>query len=479
MSEQHDFFLLTDDGQTIPAPLNTSSDPLTLPVAPMHALHIGFTRTLSNEASQHRTYMVDFEADMDDVRRLQWADMLYAVRHDTAEREFAIRGGEVYVPRFVLYQERDPSALSAEKLGAAVEQLRPFRLEIDTVGQLSSLKYHLAHKPDSSSFAFSPTSATSSPSSLPPSPTDVVVRVHASALNFKDVMLALGMLHNPLGLDRLSLQFDPPTALGIEFSGVVEAVGTDVQGLAAGDEVFGIGKQCLANVVRTHFHLVARKPARLSHREAASMPIVFATAYAGLMEKARVVAGERVLVHSAAGGIGQAAIQLCRAAGAEVICTVGSSQKRDYLRQRYGVTDFADSHSNQSWHDDVKRLTDGQGVDVVINSLRGDAIPLGLSLLTVGGRFVEIGKVDILANSPLPMHALLNDISFLSVQLDVLMTSNTSRLQTYLQTVSRMADDGTLQPLVDRVYGCNEVEAAFPLPHGRTSHGQSRHRLLS
>ena len=452
LSEPHDFFLLTDDAQSIPSPLTTSSAPRTLPAAPMQALHVGFTRTLSNEATQHRTYMIDFEADMDDERRLQWADMLYAIRHDTIEREFAIRGGEVYVPRFVVYREKEPDAISPEKLSGNVLQLPPFRLEVDTVGQLSSLRYRVAPQPASS---------PSSPPSLLPSPTDVIVRVHASALNFKDLMLALGMLHNPLGLDRLSLQFDPPTALGIEFSGMVEAVGAEVRGLAVGDAVFGIGKQCLGNVVRTHFQLVARKPARLSHREAASMPIVFATAYAGLMDKARVSAGERVLVHSAAGGIGQAAIQLCRAAGAEVICTVGSAQKRDYLRQRYGVTDFADSHSNASWHDDVKRVTQSRGVDVVINSLKGDAIPLGLSLLTVGGRFVEIGKVDILANTPLPMKALLNDISFLSVQLDVLMTSNTARLQSYLQAVSRMADDGTLQPLVDKVYGCAEVEAAF------------------
>ena len=461
LSEPHDFFLLTDDAQNVPAPHTTSSAPRTLPAAPMQALHVGFTRTLSNEATQHRTYLIDFEADTDDDRRLQWADMLYAIRHDTTEREFAIRGGEVYVPRFVAYKEHEQVAISAGRLGGDVQQMPPFRLEVDTVGQLSSLNYHIAHTPVSSLSHSSSASAPSSPSSLPSRPTDVIVRVHASALNFKDLMLSLGMLHNPLGVDRLSLQFDPPTALGIEFSGVVEAVGVDVHGLAVGDEVFGIGKQCLGNVVRTHFHLVARKPARLSHREAASMPIVFSTAYAGLVDKARVSAGERVLVHSAAGGIGQAAIQLCRAAGAEVICTVGSSQKRDYLRQRYGVSDFADSHSNTSWHDDVQRITNNRGVDVVINSLKGDAIPLGMSLLTVGGRFVEIGKVDILANAPLPMHALLNDISFLSVQLDVLMTSNTGRLHTYLQAVSRLAEDGTLQPLVDKVYGCAEVEAAF------------------
>ena len=449
LTEPHDLFLLTDDAQNVPSAPSSSS---ALPVAPPHqALHVGFARVLSNEAGQqHRVFMLDLEQDTADERRLEWLSLVTGLRDRTVEREFAVRGLQLYVPRFVPFHPQEPDAVPSE--GLSVEEgLPPFRLEVDTVGQLSSLRYHLTPTPSTSPSALA----------LTPAPEEVVVRVHASALNFKDLMLALGMLTNPMGVDRQQLQFDPPTAVGIEFSGVVQAVGAKVSAVRVGDAVFGIGKHCLANVVVTHEHFVALKPKHLTHEEAASMPIVFTTAYAGLIDKARVQPGERVLVHSAAGGIGQAAIQLCKDAGAEVICTVGSATKRQFLTQRYGVTAFADSHSNASWHDEVLALTEGVGVDVVLNSLKGEAIPLGLSLLTVGGRFVEIGKVDMLANAPLPMRLLLRDVSFLSVQLDVLMAGSTAALRRSLRAVAAMAEERRIGPLVDRVFGCGEVEAAF------------------
>ena len=444
LSEPHDFFLLTDDGQNIPPPPSSSSFP-SPPTPPHHALHIGFTRVLSNEAPHHRIFMLDLPPHLSDPQRAAHLHLVQSMRDRTLEREFAVRGGVLYVPRFVPYQVEEARPVGVEGGGQGGGA---WRLEVGTVGQLSSLRYHQ-------------TSPSPTLSLTPPSPTDVVVAVHASGLNFKDLMLALGMLTNPMGLDRAHLAFDPPTALGIEFSGVVLAVGGEVDGVQVGDEVMGVGKHCLANVVVTHHHFVARKPAHLSHVQAASMPIVFATAYAGLVEKARVGRGETVLVHSAAGGIGQAAIQLCQDAGAAVIATVGSAAKRAFLASTYGVTRFADSHSTAAWHADVLSMTEGGGVDVVLNSLKGDAIPSGLSLLTAGGRFVEIGKVDILANRSLPMSLLLRDISFLSVQLDVLMAASTRALQRQLTAVSRMAEESRIRPIVDRVFPCGEVEAAF------------------
>ena len=443
LTDSLDFFLVTDDGQNVPSPPPTTSS-LPAVVPPVHAQHVGFTRVLSNEASQHRVFMLDIERDMAEDLRVQWLALVQSLRDVTVEREFAVRANRLYVPRFVPFHPLDAGPLTPDPPSSP--SLPPFRLEVDTIGQLSTLRYRLTPTPPSHT--------------LLPGPSEVAVTVRASALNFKDLMLALGMLVNPMGLDRHQLQFDPPTALGIEFSGVVQAVGVGVVGLGVGDEVFGIGKHCLANVVVTHQHFVALKPPHLTHLQAASIPIVFATAYAGLIEKARVQPGERVLVHSAAGGIGQAAIQLCKDVGADVICTVGVPAKRQFLRQRYGVTAFADSHSPQAWHDEVMALSPG-GVDVVINSLKGEAIPLGVASLTAGGRFVEIGKVDILNNTPLPMRLLLKDISFLSVQLDVVMASNSAAIHRQLTAVADMARAGRITPLVDRVFGCREVEAAF------------------
>ncbi|CAF1688132.1 unnamed protein product, partial [Adineta ricciae] len=244
------------------------------------------------------------------------------------------------------------------------------------------------------------------PASL--SPTDVQVEVHASALNFKDLMLALGMLDNPMGFDQQTLKYrENSVNLGLEFSGIVKNVGTAAsKRFNIGDQVFGFANHCFASQVITHEHFLVKKPLHLSHTDAVSLPIVFATVYAGLIVKAQLKPGETVLIHSAAGGIGQAAIQLCQHVGARIICTVGSREKREFLEKTYGCTQFANSHSTKEWHADVLKLTDGQGVDVVLNSLKGDAIQAGLQCLKIGGRFIEIGKVDILNHSQLDMNFL-------------------------------------------------------------------------
>ncbi|CAF4377205.1 unnamed protein product, partial [Adineta steineri] len=178
---------------------------------------------------------------------------------------------------------------------------------------------------------------------------DVQVEVYASSLNFKDLMLALGMLENPMGL---------------ELSGIVTNVGLNAsKNFQIGDEVFGFANHCFASQVVTHGDFLVKKPSHLSHTDAVSLPIVFATVYAGLIAKAQVKAGETVLIHSAAGGIGQAAIQLCQHMGAHVICTVGSSEKRQFLEQTYGCKLFANSHSTEEWKSEVMKLTNGEGVD--------------------------------------------------------------------------------------------------------------------
>ncbi|CAF1382844.1 unnamed protein product [Didymodactylos carnosus] len=282
---------------------------------------------------------------------------------------------------------------------------QPFRLEIDTIGQLQTLKYRSFNSPSLS-------------------PTDVQVEVHASALNFRDLMFALGMIENSMGFDSETLKYrERRVKLGLEFSGIVTDVGlTASQTFQIGDLVF---------------------------------------VYAGLIVKAQLKSGETVLIHSAAGGIGQAAIQLSQYVGANVICTVGSNEKREFLNKTYGCTQFANSHSTEEWKLDVLKLTDGQGVDVVLNSLKGDAIAAGLECLRTGGRFIEIGKVDILNHSKLDMNLLLRDLSFLSVQIDILMRSETDKIQQYLQAVNQLASEKHISPIVDRVYELNDTEPAF------------------
>ncbi|CAF4138687.1 unnamed protein product [Rotaria socialis] len=418
---------------------------------PIGAMFTGFTRVWANEATQHAICSIEFDY-LELQEKQMWLNRIQTMVENTSEREFIIRQRKITVPRHIrrILRNTITTAITTTDQEAYVcssqYQKQPFRLEIDTIGQLQTLKYCTFH-PCSSSL----------------SPDDVQVEVHASALNFKDLMLALGMLENPMGFDSETLKYrENSVNLGLEFSGIVTGLGSMASHtFNIGDPVFGFANHCFSSQIITHQHFVVKKPSHLSHTDAVSLPIVFATVYAGLIVKAQLKRGETVLIHSAAGGIGQAAIQLSQYIGANVICTVGSNEKREFLKKTYGCTQFANSHSTEEWKSDVQKLTNGQGADVVLNSLKGDAIKAGLECLKTGGRFIEIGKVDMLNHSILDMNLLLRDLSFLSVQLDILMQSQTDKIQQYLQAVMKLASEKQISPIVDCIYELKDTELAF------------------
>lgn len=215
----------------------------------------------------------------------------------------------------------------------------------------------------------------------PLAPDHVRIRVEATGLNFRDVLNLLGRYPGDAG------------PLGSECAGIVEAVGDAVTGLRPGDPVLAITPRGFCSVVDAPAHLVVRRPAGMPPGEAATIPIAFLTADWALHEVGRLRAGERVLIHAAAGGVGLAAVQLARAAGAEVYATAGSPRKRALLR-RLGVAGVYDSRT-VSFRDELLRDTGGAGVDIVLNSLTGDAIEASVDVLAAGGRFLEIGRTGV------------------------------------------------------------------------------------
>ena len=190
---------------------------------------------------------------------------------------------------------------------------------------------------------------------------EVEICVHVTGLNFRDVLMAMGVYPG---------EADP---LGIECAGRIESVGEGVEHFQVGDEVIAIADGCFSTFAVTDARLVALKPKRLNFDEAATIPGAFLTADYTLHKIAAIAASERILIHAAAGGVGMAAIQLARRAGAEVFATAGSPQKRDYLKS-LGIQHVFDSRSLE-FASEVMALTHGRGVDVVLNSLAGDFIP--------------------------------------------------------------------------------------------------------
>jgi len=232
-----------------------------------------------------------------------------------------------------------------------------------------------------------------------PGPGEVEIAVEATGLNFRDVLGVLGLYPGDPGL------------LGGECAGRVSAVGAGVTHVRPGDDVLAVASGSFASHVVTRADFVQPRPAGMSAEEGASFPIAFITAEFCLSHLAAMRAGDCVLIHAAAGGVGMAAVKLAKRAGAEVVATAGSEWKRELLRSM-GVTHVLDSRS-ACFADEIMALTNGRGVDLILNSLSGELIEASFRVLARGGRFVEIGKRGI--KDPQWVRSLNRDLRYFIV----------------------------------------------------------------
>jgi NADPH:quinone reductase-like Zn-dependent oxidoreductase/acyl carrier protein len=229
--------------------------------------------------------------------------------------------------------------------------------------------------------------------------------------------------------------------------------------LAPGDEVLAAAPFSFGSFVTTTAELVVPKPEGVSLEEAATVPIAFLTAHYALNHLGRLSEGERVLIHSATGGVGLAAIQLARRAGAEIFATAGTEEKRNLLRS-LGIEHVMDSRT-LAFADQVLEATEGRGVDVVLNSLAGEAIHKGLAILADDGRFLEIGKRDIYQNSRLGLRPFRKNLSFMGIDLDRAFRDRPRLLARLFEELMEGFQDGSLTPLCHRVFPMANVVGAF------------------
>nr|WP_255503193.1 type I polyketide synthase [Mycolicibacterium sp. CR10] len=269
---------------------------------------------------------------------------------------------------------------------------------------------------------------------VPPGPGQIEVAVSASSINFADVLVAFGRYPS----------FDGTLPqLGTDFTGVVTAVGPDVTLLRVGDHVGGVcADGCWSTFITSDASRAVALPAGLDDEQAAAVTTAHATAWYGLQDLARIRSGDKVLIHSGTGGVGQAAIAIARAAGAEIFATAGSEQRRQVLRDM-GIERVYDSRSLE-FADRIRQDTDGYGVDIVLNSVSGAAQRAGLELLAHGGRFVEIGKRDIYGDTRLGLFPFRRNLAFYAVDLGLLAYSDPDRFRDLLSTVYQQIADGVL-----------------------------------
>ncbi len=379
---------------------------------PVQAAAWGFGAALALEQPELNVICVDLDADAAAGDQTLFEEIARGA-HD--EPRVAFRQQTRYVARLERGQAGDTPLLAGDQ---------PFTLTIADRGVLDNLTFQAAER-------------------RAPGPDEIEIRVHAAGLNFRDVLNALGMYPGDAGL------------LGNECAGEVVAVGAQVRHVRVGDPVMGIAYGTFSRYVTAPAALAVRIPASLSYEEAATIPVTFLTALYGLQHLAGLKAGDRVLIHAAAGGVGMAAVQLALRAGAEVFGTAGSDAKREFLA-RLGVQHRLNSRT-LDFAEQIMAHTGG--VDIVLNSLTGDFIPASLSALASGGHFLEIGKAGIWDAEQ--MRAARPDAHYAVIYLGDVCKDQPDLIQAMLREIVQGLEDGSLKPLPRTVFPLREAVAAF------------------
>lgn len=404
----------------------------------------GFARTLRSERAikfvtldlDQNQILSDYESAMA-VSKVFQASFDPNVTASEIDMEYAERKGIMYIPRLIKDDEMNRFIAQETKVRRREVQFfaqedRPLRMTISDPGSLDSLVF-----------------VDDSVQATPLGGDEIEVEVMAIGMNFKDVMIAIGQL--------------PSANLGQECSGIVSAVGNNVSEFAVDDRVS-------ITTVGT-FSTYARCPATSAHKMAEDMsfevastiPIVFCTAYYSLIDLGRLEKDETVLIHAAAGGVGQAAIMIAQKIGATIFATVGSVEKKSLLMSEYNIPDDQIFFSRDlSFADCIKTATNGKGVDVVLNSLAGSALQATWECVASFGRFIEIGKRDIVTNSTIEMAKFNDSTTFASVDLTLLAANKPRLMKRLMKCVFSGFQDGSLRPISPTTtYPISKVEAAF------------------
>ncbi len=392
----------------------------------------GMARVIKNECPNIPLTVIDLSETVTPAEVNALYDELLHSRRDRDEAEIALRGAERFVRQLVpIDRDSAEQAASSEEAGCG----GAYRADLSVPGMLDQIVFRQLPASE-------------------PGADEVEIAVEAAALNFKDIMNGMGLLPHQAVAGGLTAD-----RLGLEVAGRVLRVGRSVQHVQAGDAVIARVSEGFCGRVITPAHCVVRRPSCLTPQQGAAVPVVFITAWYSLCHLARIERGETVLIHSAAGGVGGAAIQLAHRAGATVIATAGTKEKRAFLRDM-GVAHVFDSRA-LDFYNDVMRVTAGRGVDVIINSLTGRFIAQSLKCLAPFGRFIELGKSDIYRNNKLSLERLGENIAYFVVDVDRLAIQKPDLHRHILNEVVALFERGELQPQEITEYPISKLPEAM------------------
>lgn len=394
---------------------------------PTNSAIAGMIRVAMNEAPQLGCKLIGLAEDLQE--ELLLTELCAELMQPDAHNEVVLTAAGRYAPLLL-----PGEVITAQKSERAVEAPR-FKLDFTAPGQLRNLAW----------FA-EPSKALAAH--------EVEIETRAVGLNFRDVMYTMGLLRDEAVENGFA-----GSSLGLEFSGIVKNVGSGVDEFKPGQAVMGFGSACFSSHIVTTANGIAPMPEGWSFEAAATVPTTFFTAYYALKHLANLQPGERVLIHGAAGGVGIAAIQLAQHLGADIYATAGTDEKRDFVRM-LGVEHVYDSR-NLDFAEEILSDTQGEGVDIVLNSLAGEAIRRNLQVLKPFGRFLELGKRDFFENTPIGLRPFKDNISYFGIDADQLLNGRPELASKLFGEVMGLFQEGVLYPLPHRAFSATRVVEAF------------------
>ncbi|KAK8023336.1 hypothetical protein PG991_006575 [Apiospora marii] len=433
--------------------------------APERALHQGFLRVLRNEYIGRPFLSLDLDPAHPTPDRVEAAISAItqvlekgfgraadssATEAGPVECEYAERDGVLQVPRYYKDEQYNDMVTGplvpswSEDAVASIpleplfqENNKPLRLEVGIPGHLDTLAFIQDEESQDESLA----------------PELIEITPRAYGVTSRDVLAAMGQLK-----DR---------AMGFECAGTITCVGAEAQaeGFNVGDRVMALSTgSSFVNCARVPWEGVIRIPSEMNFETAASLPLAFTVAHAGLVDTARVAPGQSVLVHAAAGAMGQAAIMLAKHLGVtEIYATAGSQEKRDLLQREHGIpADRIFNSRDAAFAPAVLAATKGRGVDVVLNSLPGPLLQASLGAVASLGYLIEVGKQDIEGNSLVALESFSRGISFISLDVPTLLQRRGADVQRALSMMAGLIEKQVVKPVQPvTVYPMQDIQAAF------------------
>jgi len=400
----------------------------------------GFFRSFRIEQSSKHVVTLDMESFTSGSEASLVSDVLEACflkRPACTELEFRVQDNLLHIGRLQedtdLDIERD-TRVNRRSVYEPWNSKQPLKLELGTPGLLDTLRFSADVLPELN-------------------PEDVEITAAAWPVSFRDLFISVGRLGDE--------------EMGFECTGTVSRVGAAAAAkFSLGDRVLMVSVGCLRSHPRAPASNVFKLPTNVSFHEAIAGMNPGMTAWYSLAQVARLQRGETILIHAAAGSTGQMAVKIARYLGAEVFVTVGTDTKRQLLMETKSLN-IPESHifysRNTDFADGIKRATNGRGVDVVLNSLSGPGLLASWDCVAPNGRFVDIGKSDIMANSSLPMANFAKNVTFSSVDLlHIVLTNNALTRQLVEQVLHLITYQGFGGgPTPVHVFGASDVQKAF------------------